>query len=54
MGKRSPNEMLTKDNPGNTSQGSHNIKTEKKTNIFRKAAHCFLKYLEILGQLEPE
>ena len=30
MGKRSPNEMLTKDNPGNTSQGSHNIKTERK------------------------
>jgi hypothetical protein len=54
MGKRSRNEMRTKDNTGNTSQDSHIVKTGKKTNIFEKAAHYFLKYLEMLGQLEPE
>ena len=54
MGKQSRNEMVTQGNTGNTSQDSHNVKTGKKTNIFEKAAHCFLKYLEILGQLEPE
>jgi hypothetical protein len=54
MVKRSRNEMATQENTGNTSQDSHNIKPGTKTNIFEKAAHCFLKYLEILGQLEPE
>ena len=54
MGKRIRNEMVTKGNTENTSQNIHNVKPGKKTNIFEKAAHCFLKYLEILGQLEPE
>jgi hypothetical protein len=54
MRKRSRNEIETKGNAGNTSQDGHNVKFGKKTNIFEKAAHCFLKYLEMLGQLEPE
>ena len=54
MGKRSRNEMRTKDNTGNTSQDSHIVKTGKKTNIFEKAARCFIKYMEILGQLQTE
>jgi hypothetical protein len=54
MGKRSRNEITTKGNTGNTSQDSRNVKPGKKTNILEKAAHCFLRYLEILGQLQPE
>ena len=54
MGKPSRNEIETKGNTENTSQDSHNAKPGKKTNIFEKAAHYFLKYLEMLGQLEPE
>ena len=54
MEKRSLNTMKTKVNTGNTSQDSQNIKFAKKTNIFEKSVRCFLKYLEILGQLEPE
>jgi hypothetical protein len=46
--------MKAKGNTGNASQDGHNVKSGKKTNLFGKAAHCFLKYLEILGQLEPE
>jgi hypothetical protein len=54
MGKRSRNEITAKENTRNTSQDTHGVKPGKKTNILEKAAHCFLKYLEILGQLEPE
>jgi hypothetical protein len=54
MGKLSRNEITTRGNTRITSQDSHNIKPGKKTNIFEKAAHCFLKYLEMLGQLQPE
>jgi len=54
MGKRSRIKMEIKENTGNTLQRSDNIKRCKKANIFEKAAHCFLKYLEILGQMEPE
>jgi hypothetical protein len=54
MGKPSRNEIETKGNTGSTSQDSHNFKPRKKINIFEKAARCFLKYLEILGQLEPD
>ncbi len=54
MGKRSRIEMKTKENTGNTSQDKHDLKPEKKANIFEKAAYYFIKYLEMLGQLEPE
>jgi hypothetical protein len=54
MGKRSRNEIATKGNTRNTSQDSHHVKPGKKTNLLEKAAHFFLKYLEMLGQLQPE
>jgi len=54
MRKLNRNEMVTQGNTGNTSQDSHNVKPGKKTNIFEKAARCFIKYMEILGQLQTE